>query len=195
MSHLEFHAHGARPAGEPRHRRRPLDGRRRVRLEQPLDRRLGWRRRRRGSSSAKPTSGGTLVVGIPTETPGWNPASDEWDDTGNLVGSTVLEPLATAGADAGAKPWLATSWIANKDFTKWVVKLRPGVQFQDGTPFNAQAVVANFDAYLASPFYTLTLGAHLQGHQGARQHDRRDRFQAAVRGVPAARISTARPPT
>jgi ABC-type transport system substrate-binding protein len=115
------------------------------------------------STPTKPTSGGTLVVGIPTETPGWDPAKDEWDDTGNLVGSTVLEPLATAGPDAGAKPWLATSWIANKDFTKWVVKLRPGVQFQDGTPFNAQAVVDNFDAYLASPFYTLTLGPIFQG--------------------------------
>ena len=77
------------------------------------------------------------MVGIPTETPGWNPATNEWDDTGNLVGSTMLEPLATAGADSGAKPWLATSWIANTDFTRWVIHLRPGVQFQDGTPFNA----------------------------------------------------------
>ena len=115
------------------------------------------------AAASKPVSGGSIVVGIPTESPGWNPATNEWDDTGNLVGSTVLEPLAVPGADAGAKPWLATSWIANSDFTRWVVNLRKGVQFQDGTPFDAQAVVDNFNAYLQSPFYTLTLGPIFKG--------------------------------
>ncbi len=109
--------------------------------------------------AAKPIAGGSLVVGIPTETPGWNPTVNEWDDTGNLVGSTVLEPLATPGADSGAKPWLATSWIANTTFTRWVVHLRTGVKFQDGTPFNAQAVVDNFHAALVSPFYTMTISS------------------------------------
>ena len=108
--------------------------------------------------SATPVAGGSLVVGVPVDSPGWDPATNEWDDTGNLMGSTVLEPLATPGADAGAHPWLATSWIANTTFTRWVVNLRQGVQFQDGSAFNADAVVANFDAYLKSPFYTLTLG-------------------------------------
>ncbi len=115
-----------------------------------------------GTSSAAaltPTAGGSLVVGIPTETPGWNPAVNEWDDTGALVGSTMLEPLARPGADSGAEPWLATSWIANTDFTRWVIHLRTGVQFQDGTPFNAQAVVQNLHTYLASPFYTLTFAS------------------------------------
>ena len=51
------------------------------------------------SASATPTKGGSLTVGIPVETPGFNPSTDEWDDTGNLEGSTMLEPLATAGAD------------------------------------------------------------------------------------------------
>jgi peptide/nickel transport system substrate-binding protein len=115
------------------------------------------------SVPAAPRQGGSLVVGIPTESPGWNPSKDEWDDTGNLVGSTVMEPLATPGADSGAKPWLATGWIANSTFTSWVVKLRTGVQFQDGEPFDAQAVKDNFDAYLKSPFYTLTLAPLFAG--------------------------------
>ncbi len=108
--------------------------------------------------STKPVSGGSLVVGIPTESPGWNPSSDEWDDTGNLVGSTVLEPLATAGADAGPSPGWRPAGSPTPTSPSGSIKLRRGVQFQDGTPFNAQAVVDNFDAYLASPFYTLTLG-------------------------------------
>jgi peptide/nickel transport system substrate-binding protein len=41
-------------------------------------------------------------------------------------------------------PGLATSWQADaKDRTKWVFKLRQGVRFHDGSPFNADAVVWN----------------------------------------------------
>jgi peptide/nickel transport system substrate-binding protein len=113
--------------------------------------------------SLTPKSGGSLVVGIPTESSGWNPSINEWDDTGVLVGSTVLEPLATPGADSGAKPWLATSWIANTNFTRWVVHLRRGVTFSDGTPLDAQAVVSTFHAWQVSPFFTTTFGPMFVG--------------------------------
>lgn len=39
---------------------------------------------------------------------------------------------------------LATEWkVDAKDKTKWIFKLRPGVKFHDGSPFNADAVVWN----------------------------------------------------
>jgi peptide/nickel transport system substrate-binding protein len=38
-----------------------------------------------------------------------------------------------------------THWEHSDDFKTWTYKLRPGVKFQDGTPFNAAAVKANFD--------------------------------------------------
>jgi len=41
-------------------------------------------------------------------------------------------------------PGLATSWSVNaQDKTKWTFKLRSGVKFHDGSPFNADAVVWN----------------------------------------------------
>ena len=41
-------------------------------------------------------------------------------------------------------PDLAVSWeVDAKDKTKWIFKLRPGVTFHDGSPFNADAVVWN----------------------------------------------------
>ena len=46
-------------------------------------------------------------------------------------------------------PGLATEWAvddANKK--KWIFKLRPGVKFHDGSPFNADAVVWNVDKVL-----------------------------------------------
>src|SRR5215216_5405117 len=41
-------------------------------------------------------------------------------------------------------PRLATEWKPNADSTEWTLKLRQGVKFTDGTPFNADAVVFNF---------------------------------------------------
>jgi peptide/nickel transport system substrate-binding protein len=46
-------------------------------------------------------------------------------------------------------PGLATEWkVDDADKTKWVFKLRSGVTFHDGSPFNADAVVWNVDKVL-----------------------------------------------
>ncbi|NLS75569.1 ABC transporter substrate-binding protein, partial [Bradyrhizobium brasilense] len=43
----------------------------------------------------------------------------------------------------------ATEWkVDDADKTKWIFKLRPGVTFHDGSPFNADAVVWNVDKVL-----------------------------------------------
>jgi peptide/nickel transport system substrate-binding protein len=48
--------------------------------------------------------------------------------------------------DAGVpSPGLAESWTRNADLTEMTLKLRPGVTFHDGTPFNAEAVRKNFE--------------------------------------------------
>ncbi len=44
-------------------------------------------------------------------------------------------------------PGLAVSWKSNADATSWTFKLRQGVKFQDGTPFNADAVVFNWNRF------------------------------------------------
>lgn len=44
-------------------------------------------------------------------------------------------------------PSLAESWTPDPSGLVWTFKLRPGVKFQDGTDFNADAVCANFNRW------------------------------------------------
>jgi ABC-type transport system substrate-binding protein len=54
--------------------------------------------------------------------------------------------LTKADVPADITPGLAESWQQNpNDRTKWTFKLRKGVKFHDGTLFNADAVIWNFD--------------------------------------------------
>jgi len=57
--------------------------------------------------------------------------------------------LSSADKPSGIIPDLATEWKVNDDdHTKWLFKLRSGVTFHDGSPFNADAVVWNVEKVL-----------------------------------------------
>jgi peptide/nickel transport system substrate-binding protein len=64
------------------------------------------------------------------------------------VTGQILEPLYQY--DPGTTipiPALATGCTANADSTEWTCALREGVKFHDGTDFNADAVIFNFDRW------------------------------------------------
>ena len=54
------------------------------------------------------------------------------------------------GSEELLRPGLATSWEKNEEATEWTFHLREGVKFQDGAPFNADAVKASIEHYLAA---------------------------------------------
>jgi len=57
--------------------------------------------------------------------------------------------LSKADAASVIMPGLALSWAVDAtDKNKWVFRLRPGVKFHDGSPFNAAAVVWNVQKVL-----------------------------------------------
>lgn len=55
----------------------------------------------------------------------------------------VLEPLLEKDLELGLKPALAENWEVSDDELTWSLQLREGVEFHDGTSFDAEAVVHN----------------------------------------------------
>ncbi len=62
--------------------------------------------------------------------------------------SGIYESLVNVDLENGFVGVLAESWDISEDGLTYTFKLREGVTFHDGTPFNADAVVANFDRIL-----------------------------------------------
>lgn len=48
-------------------------------------------------------------------------------------------------------PWLAKDWAFSEEGKKLTFHLREGINFHDGTPFNAEAVKANFEFKRSTP--------------------------------------------
>ena len=61
--------------------------------------------------------------------------------------TTMADGLTRVTADGGWGPFLAESLVPNDDFTVWTVTLREGVLFHNGTELDANAVVANLQAF------------------------------------------------
>ena len=62
--------------------------------------------------------------------------------------ANVYEPLLwynQPGSDQQFTPALAESWSVSGDGLTWTFKLREGVKFHDGTPFNAAAAKASIE--------------------------------------------------
>ena len=91
-----------------------------------------------GPVAAQPA--GTLVVGLVAEPVNLDPAQVT-DLNSNRVGRRVVETLVTFPEErTEVVPGLAESWTISKDGLQYTFKLRKGIAFHDGTPFNAAAV-------------------------------------------------------
>ena len=93
--------------------------------------------------------GGTLNVGLDSDAVTLDPLKSS-----ALVDREVMlnlyDTLVRVDAKNTVQPDLATSWTYTTP-TQLVFTLRSGVKFQDGTPFNADAVVFNINRILTTP--------------------------------------------
>ena len=60
----------------------------------------------------------------------------------------LYEPLIRLQNNGAPGPGLAESWSSNADLTTLTLKLRQGVTFHDGTPFNAAMVKKNLERFI-----------------------------------------------
>ncbi|MBB6097297.1 peptide/nickel transport system substrate-binding protein [Deinobacterium chartae] len=80
---------------------------------------------------------GTITVATSADAPTLDPNAT-FNGYSFAVTNQIFETLLRR-TDDGIQPGLATSWKALSP-TRWRFELRRGVRFQDGTPFNAEAV-------------------------------------------------------
>ncbi|MFZ0214426.1 MAG: ABC transporter substrate-binding protein [Candidatus Dormiibacterota bacterium] len=114
-----------------------------------------------GSRQSPAASGGTLTVGWAQPPDTLNPATTGARDMGP-IDETMFDTLVYLTKSNQPTPDLATKWTASADGLQYTFTLRHGVKFQDGTPFDASAVVANLQ-YIANPATKSTIALGLLG--------------------------------
>jgi peptide/nickel transport system substrate-binding protein len=121
-------------------------------------------------SSSKPSSGGTGTTGSSgsvsagsvkeggsasiiavADAPSLDPTTViNSDSQGSTVMDAIYGVLFTTDAAGNVQPGLATSF-SSPDGLTWTLKLRPGLKFSDGTPFDANAVKAQWTSLAGNP--------------------------------------------
>ena len=104
------------------------------------------------SSAPAGKAGGTLIVALPGDIVRTDAALMDDSNTSYVIQQVVetlvgLEP----GSTSKVVPVLAESYEMSADGLTYTFKLRSGVKFHDGTDFNADAVVFNYERYIVLP--------------------------------------------
>jgi peptide/nickel transport system substrate-binding protein len=88
----------------------------------------------------------SVVLGMVLEpTPGLDPTTAAAAAIGEVVHYNILEGLTKINVDGTVTPLLAESWSMEPDGKSYTFKLRKGIKFQDGEPFEAAAVKFSFE--------------------------------------------------
>jgi len=87
----------------------------------------------------------TVVLGMVLEPPGLDPTTAPAAAIGEIVHYNILEGLTKINVDGTVTPLLADSWSVTPDGKTYSFKLKKGIKFQDGEPFDAAAVKFSFE--------------------------------------------------
>jgi peptide/nickel transport system substrate-binding protein len=95
------------------------------------------------TTTATPKFGGSITMGMFSETAGLDPVvTNGGGTTGQTELTAVFDTLMRYNTEKKVyEPHLAESLTNNADNNEWTLKLRPNVKFSDGTTLDADAVV------------------------------------------------------
>ena len=86
-----------------------------------------------------------LVLGMVLEPPSLDPTAAAAAAIGEVVHYNILEGLTKIEVDGRVTPLLAEGWSETPDGATYTFRLRRGVTFSDGSPFDAEAVKFSFE--------------------------------------------------
>lgn len=112
------------------------------------------------SNSAATSKKDTLVFARGGDSTSLDPITTTEGETFKVTDNIFENLLFYGDQDTTVHPGLAESWEVSPDGLTYTFKLRQGVKFHDGTDFNADAVVFNFDRWMNGdadkfPYYTM----------------------------------------
>ena len=100
--------------------------------------------------SAGAAAAQTLRIGLSGDPDTLDPTQTR-HGSGYVVRTALCDRLFDIGQELEIVPQLATDWQWTDDRKRLVIKLRPGVKFHDGEPFDAAAVKYNIERHLTMP--------------------------------------------
>ncbi len=103
----------------------------------------------------------TLIVAVPRDPANLEPGTNRAEPIGSEIILNVFDTLVawTPPDFAELEGRLAESWNVSADGTEFTFQLRDGIEFHDGTPFDAEAVRFSFERTMAENSYVeATLG-------------------------------------
>jgi peptide/nickel transport system substrate-binding protein len=87
----------------------------------------------------------TVTLAMVLEPRGLDPTTAAELAIGEVVHYNILEGLTKINLDGSVTPLLAESWTMDPDGKSYTFKLRKGVKFHDGEPFDSSAVKFSFE--------------------------------------------------
>src|SRR5262245_23305149 len=92
----------------------------------------------------------SVVMAMALEPPGLDPTTAAAAAIAEVTLYNVYETLTKINQDSSVSPLLAESWQASPDLKTYTFKLRKGVKFQNGEPFDSAAVKFSFERNAAA---------------------------------------------
>lgn len=87
----------------------------------------------------------SITLALVLEPPGLDPTAGAASSIAEVTLYNIYETLTKINADGSVSPLLAESWEVSPDLKTYTLRLRKGVTFHNGEPFNAAAVKFSFD--------------------------------------------------